>query len=83
MGAPGSRNAAGTIDASSSKGLHDHTVRPKLVAAVDDEDPSVEDEVQAGPRPPPVKVVAPKQPTDKEMAEHELTNLPFRNWCKE
>ena len=64
------------------QGLHEHTVRPNLVAAMDDAEITVDDDVDAGSRSP-VKVAAPTQPTDKEIQEHELTHLPFRNWCKE
>ena len=63
------------------QGLHEHTVRQNLVAATDDAEITVVDDVDAGSRSP-VKVAAPTQPTDKEI-EHELTHLPFRNWCKE
>ena len=64
------------------QGLHEHTVRPNLVAAMDDAEITVDDDVDAGSRSP-VKVAAPTQPTDKEIEEHRLTHLPFRNWCKE
>ena len=30
-----------------------------------------------------MKVAAPTQLTDKEIEEHRLTHLPFRDWCKE
>ena len=63
------------------QGLHEHTVRQNLVAAMGDAEIIVVDDVEAGSRSP-VKVAAPTQPTDKEI-EHELTNLPFRHWCKE
>ena len=62
--------------------LHEHIVRPNLVAAMDDAEIIVDDDVDAGSRSP-VKVAAPTQPTDKEIEEHRLTRLPFRNWCKE
>ena len=29
-----------------------------------------------------VKLQDPKRPTEEEVKEHELTHLPFRNWCK-
>ena len=64
------------------QGLHEHIVRPNLVAAMDDAEITVDDDVEAGSRSP-VKVAAPTQPTDKEIQEHELTHLPFRSWCKE
>ena len=53
-----------------------------VVAAMDDAEITVNDNVDAGSRSP-VKVAAPTQPTDKEFEEHKLTHLPFRNWCKE
>ena len=52
------------------------------MAAMDDAEITVDDDVDAGSRSP-VKVAAPTQPTDKEIEEHRLTHLPFRNWCKE
>ena len=30
-----------------------------------------------------VKVLDPVKPSQKEIDEHELTHLPFRNWCRE
>ena len=57
------------------QGLHEHTARP------DDSEITVDGDVDAGSRSP-VKVAA-TQPTDKEIQEHRLTHLPFRNWCKE
>ena len=57
---------------------HEHTVIPNLVAAMDDAEITVDDDVDAGSRSP-VKVAGPTQPTDKEIEEHELTRLPFRN----
>ena len=30
----------------------------------------------------PLKVADPKLPTQTEIDEHNLTHLPFRNWCK-
>ena len=29
-----------------------------------------------------VKLQDPRKPTEEEVKEHELTHLPFRNWCK-
>ena len=52
------------------------------VTADDDDNDDDDDDVEAGSRSA-VKVAAPKQPTDKELEEHELTYLPFRSWCKE
>ena len=43
---------------------------------------SEEDEEQAGEVRRPRKVLDPREPTEEERKEHELTHLPFRNWCR-
>ena len=40
-----------------------------------------EDEEQQGERKT-MKVLDPVEPTEQEVAEHFLTHLPFRNWCR-
>ena len=42
---------------------------------------SEEEEEQAGEVRRPRKVLDPREPTEEERKEHELTHLPFRNWC--
>ena len=48
----------------------------KVIANVDDGDEEQESGTRA-----PRKVLDPKLPTEAEIAEHELTHLPFRSWC--
>ena len=40
-----------------------------------------EEEPEAGMRKP-AKMNDPKEPSAEERREHELTHLPYRNWCK-
>ena len=70
----------------------EHVVRPlgeMQVGALDDEEDEGggeddnkenKDGVQAGFRAP-VKMLDPLKPSDREVEQHELTHLPYRNWC--
>ena len=40
-----------------------------------------EEEEESGARKP-VKMQDPKEPSEEERREHELTHLPFRSWCR-
>ena len=46
-----------------------------------DAEPEEKDDVQTGERKC-HKVLDPLEPTTQELADHQLTHLPFRNWCR-
>ena len=77
----GSRHSGGTFSNSSSAGFALTHCKTESCGGNGRLRNTVDDDADAGSRSP-VKVEAP-QPTDKEIEEHELTHLPFRNWCKE
>lgn len=63
-------------------------VRPEIICAADGKEEhegdevKTTDELEAGVRQA-VKMLDPLKPSKKEIEEHALTHLPFRNWCRE